>query len=159
MFLVCLKKKLIIISRLKEPKWEWTTPMTIKLLADEYIKSRISPMKQDNYANGLVKIQVCTSFHMRADTRRKVLPKLVELCVDTLSWCLFASRGVINKELWGEVTDEPITASNKRENKRRGWISTTVINNVALWRFYLRFFPAECPKIGLLIDLGLLALI
>ena len=29
----------------------------------------------------VVKIQVCASFHMRADTRRKVLPKLIKLFV------------------------------------------------------------------------------
>ena len=39
--------------------------------------------KQDNYANDLVKTQVCASFHMRADTQRKVLPKLIELSVGT----------------------------------------------------------------------------
>ena len=75
-------------------------PITIKLLADEYIKSRISQMKQDNYANGLVKIQVCiVQVFICELIRRKVLPKLIELCVDALSWCLFASSGVINKEL------------------------------------------------------------
>ena len=42
--------------------------------------------KQDNYANDLVKTQVCESFHMRADTQRKVLPKLIDLCVDKSSW-------------------------------------------------------------------------
>ena len=47
-----------------------------------------------------MKTQVCASFHMRADARRKVLPKLlfIELCVNTSSWCLSKknqySRGV-----------------------------------------------------------------
>ena len=37
-------------------------------------------------------------FIIRADARRKVLPSLIELCVDTSSWCLSKknqySRGV-----------------------------------------------------------------
>ena len=45
----------------------------------------IGRRKKYNYANDLVKIQVCASFHMAADqladTRREVLLKLVELCV------------------------------------------------------------------------------
>ena len=45
----------------------------------------IGRRKKYNYANDLVKIQVCASFHMPADqladTRREVLLKLVELCV------------------------------------------------------------------------------
>ena len=49
----------------------------------------IGRRKKDKYANDLVKIQVCASFRMRADTRREVLPKIIELCVDTLSWCLY----------------------------------------------------------------------
>ena len=49
---------------------------------------------KDNYAsNGLVKTQLWASFHIRADTRRNVLPKLIRLCVDTLSWCLSTSWG------------------------------------------------------------------
>ena len=75
-------------------------------------------------ANDLVKIQVCASFHMRAhqlaDTRWEVILKLIELCVDTLScWCQLSkkhqySRGGLNKDFYGEVTDESIMASNKR---------------------------------------------
>ena len=83
-------------------KCEWTTPVKINLITDEQIRFRIWQKKQDNYANDLVKTQVFASFHMRADdTRRKVLPKLfliIELCVDTSSWCLSKknqySRGV-----------------------------------------------------------------
>ena len=45
----------------------------------------IGRRKKYNYANDLVKIQVCASFHMPAhqlaDTLREVLLKLVELCV------------------------------------------------------------------------------
>ena len=81
----------------------------------------IGGRKKYNYANDLVKIQACASFHkpadQLADTRRDVLPKLIELCVDTLSWCLSKKNqysrgggGVLNKDLYGEV----IMASNKR---------------------------------------------
>ena len=36
-----------------------------------------------------LRTKVCASFRMRADTGREVLTKIIELCVDTLSWCLY----------------------------------------------------------------------
>ena len=49
--------------------------------------------EKDNYANDLVKTQLWASFRLRADTQRKFLAKLIELCVDTLSWSLSTSGG------------------------------------------------------------------
>ena len=55
----------------------------------------IGRRKKYNYANDLVKIQVCASFHMPA------------------------LNNVLNKDLYGEVTDESVMASNKRNTTRR----------------------------------------
>ena len=86
----------------------------------------IGRRKKYNYANDLVKIQVCASFHMPADqladTRREVLLKLVELCVGASlrrTNTPGGGGGVLNKDLYGEVTDESIMASNKRNTTRR----------------------------------------
>ena len=84
----------------------------------------IGRRKKYNYANNLVKIQVCASFHMPADqladTRREVLLKLIELCVGASQRRTNTpGEGVLNKDLYGEVTDESIMASNKRNTTRR----------------------------------------
>ena len=80
----------------------------------------IGRRKKHNYANDLVEIQVCASFHMPADqladTRREVLLKLIELCVGASlrRTNTPGGGGVLNNNLYGEVTDESIMASNKR---------------------------------------------
>ena len=112
----------------------------------------IGRRKKYNYANDLVKIQVCASFHMPADqladTRREVLLKLIELCVGaSLRRTNTPGEGVLNKDLYGEVTDESIMASNKRNTTRREGVEYQLLWKVALWSFYLQFLPAECPKI------------
>ena len=43
-------------------------------------------MKGGKYAKILAKIQVRAIFHMR-DIRRNVLPKFIELCMETSCWC------------------------------------------------------------------------
>ena len=52
----------------------------------QQIKSRILEMKGGKYAKILAKIQVRAIFHMR-DIRRNVLPKFIELCMETSCWC------------------------------------------------------------------------
>ena len=114
----------------------------------------IGRRKKYNYANNLVKIQACASFHMPADqladTRREVLPKLIELCVEKLSWYLSKENqysrgkgGVLNKDLYGKV----IMASNQRSTTWRGGVEYQLLCEFALLSFYLQFLPAECPKI------------
>ena len=83
----------------------------------------IGRRKKYNYANDLVKIQVCASFHMPADqladTRREVLLKLVGVGASLRRTNTPGGGGVLNKDLYGEVTDESIMASNKRNTTRR----------------------------------------
>ena len=83
--------------------------------SDEEMNPEMSPeigrRKKYNYANDLVKIQVCGSFHMQAhqlaDTRWEVILKLIEVCVDTLScWCQLSkkhqyARDGLNKDFYG----------------------------------------------------------
>ena len=52
----------------------------------QQIKSRILEMKGGKYAKIFAKIQVRAIFHMR-DIRRNVLPKFIELCMETSCWC------------------------------------------------------------------------
>ena len=49
-------------------------------------KSRIWEMKGGKYAKTLAKIQVRGIFRIR-DIRRNVLPKLIEICMETPCWC------------------------------------------------------------------------
>ena len=48
--------------------------------------SRIWEMKGGKYAKTLAKIQVRGIFRIR-DIRRNVLPKLIEICMETPCWC------------------------------------------------------------------------
>ena len=51
------------------------------------IKSRIWEMKEGKYAKKtLAKIQV-TAILLKQDMRRNVLPKLIEICMETPCWC------------------------------------------------------------------------
>ena len=60
----------------------------IKLQTIQYRKSRIQEIKEDKYAKGLAKNQVCAIFHMR-DIRKNVLPKFIKLCMETPCLCPF----------------------------------------------------------------------
>ena len=50
------------------------------------IKSRIWEMKGGAYTKTLAKIQIRGIFRIR-DIRRNVLPKLIEICMETPCWC------------------------------------------------------------------------
>ena len=52
----------------------------------QYIKSRIWEMKGGTYTKTLAKIQGRGIFPIR-DIRRNVLPKLIEICMETPCWC------------------------------------------------------------------------
>ena len=54
----------------------------------QYRKSRIQEIKEDKYAKGLAKNQVCAIFHMR-DIWENVLPKFIKLCMETPCLCPF----------------------------------------------------------------------
>ena len=58
----------------------------IKIKTVEQIKSRIWEMKGGKYAKTLAKIQVRGIFRIR-DIRRNVLPKFIEICMETPCWC------------------------------------------------------------------------
>ena len=60
----------------------------IKLQTIQYRKSRIWEVKEDKYAKGLAKNQVCAMFHLR-DIRKTVLPKFIKLCMETPCLCPF----------------------------------------------------------------------
>ena len=100
----------------------------------EKVHDLADEIKEDSFANGLVKTQLWASFHMRADTRR--------------TGYQYFRAGIIHDPLW------------HRTKGRRGGVQYQCQYNVAPWSFYLQFLPAECPKIGSVIaDLGLLTLI
>ena len=54
--------------------------------AVQQIKARIWEMKGGPYTKALAKIQVRGRFRTR-DIRRNVLPKLIEICMETPCWC------------------------------------------------------------------------
>ena len=85
-------------------KCEWMTRHEDKANGGwrEKVHDLADEIKEDSFANGLVKTQLWASFHMRADTRR--------------TGHQYFRTGMIH---------ESIMASNKR-NKRRGSISITV---------------------------------
>ena len=62
----------------------------IKIKTIQQIKSRIRGKKEGKYANTLAKIHVTAIFLMEA-TRRNVLPKFIEICMET-PCCPYASR-------------------------------------------------------------------
>ena len=64
------------------------TQSKIKLQTIQYRKSRIQEIKEDKYAKGLAKNQVCAIFHM-PDIWKNVLPKFIKLCMETPCLCLF----------------------------------------------------------------------
>ena len=57
----------------------------IKIKTFQLIKSRIWEMKGDTYTRTLTKIQFRGIFRIR-DIRRNVLPKLIEICMETPCW-------------------------------------------------------------------------
>ena len=54
----------------------------------QYRKSRIWEIKEDKYAKGFAKNEVCAMFHLR-DIRKTVLPKYIKLCMETPCLCPF----------------------------------------------------------------------
>ena len=138
-------------------KCKWTTPVKINLITDEQIRFRIWQKKQDNYANDLVKTQVFASFHMRADdTRKKVLPKLfliIELCVDTSSWCLSKknqySRGV------GRYSTKIYTGQEPCTGRPRPEVTPPYL---FIYHFYQKWHPFHIPSLELCLPFWLLSI-
>ena len=58
----------------------------IKIKTVQLIKSRNWEMKGGTYTKTLAKIQVRGIFRIR-DIRRNVLPKFIEICMETPCWC------------------------------------------------------------------------
>ena len=58
----------------------------IKIKTVQQIKSGIWEMKGGKYTKTLAKIQVRGIFRIR-DIRRNVLPKFIEICMETPCWC------------------------------------------------------------------------
>ena len=58
----------------------------IKIKTVQQVKSGIWEMKGGKYTKFLAKIQVRRIFRIR-DIRRNVLPKFIEICMETLCWC------------------------------------------------------------------------
>ena len=65
----------------RHSKW-----IKIKIKTVQQIKSRIWEMKGSKYAKTLAKFQVRGIFLIR-DFRRNVLPKVIEICMETPCWC------------------------------------------------------------------------
>ena len=64
----------------------YSKQIKIKIKSVQQMKSGIWEMKGGKYTKFLAKIQVRRIFRIR-DIRRNVLPKFIEICMETLCWC------------------------------------------------------------------------